>query len=232
MDFMRVIHMTAGVFCVLSLMIVALISAVDIAVYGNINYFQKEYQKYRVTESVNIEEKELLLVTKEMMSYLRGTRDDLHIKAVIDGKEQEFFNEKEIAHMEDVQVLFIGGQWLRVISGILFVIASAFLIFQNKKEFLLKVLRNGMIFFIAAIAAIAALISTNFTKYFVIFHKIFFSNNLWILNPDTDRLINIVPEGFFIDTSIRIAILFFVMILGVSVICSILLKLRIKKTGV
>ena len=41
MDFMRVIHMTAGVFCVLSLMIVALISAVDIAVYGNINYFQK-----------------------------------------------------------------------------------------------------------------------------------------------------------------------------------------------
>ena len=229
---MRVIHMTAGVFCVLSLMIVALISAVDIAVYGNINYFQKEYQKYRVTESVNIEEKELLLVTKEMMSYLRGTRDDLHIKAVIDGKEQEFFNEKEIAHMEDVQVLFIGGQWLRVISGILFVIASAFLIFQNKKEFLLKVLRNGMIFFIAAIAAIAALISTNFTKYFVIFHKIFFSNNIWILNPDTDRLINIVPEGFFIDTSIRIAILFFVMILGVSVICSILLKLRIKKTGV
>ena len=61
-------------------------------------------------------------------------------------------------------------------------IASAFMIalmiylfyqffFQNKKEFLLKVLRNGMIFFIAAIAAIAALISTNFTKYFVIFHK-------------------------------------------------------------
>ena len=232
MDFMRVIHMTAGVFCVLSLMIVALISAVDIAVYGNINYFQKEYQKYRVTESVNIEEKELLLVTKEMMSYLRGTRDDLHIKAVIDGKEQEFFNEKEIAHMEDVQVLFIGGQWLRVISGILFVIASAFLIFQNKKEFLLKVLRNGMISFIVVVAMLSAIISTNFTKYFVIFHKIFFSNNLWILNPDTDRLINIVPEGFFIDTSIRIAILFFVMILGVSVICSILLKLRIKKTGV
>ena len=108
-------------------------------IFMTFNYFQKEYQKYRVTESVNIEEKELLLVTKEMMSYLRGTRDDLHIKAVIDGKEQEFFNEKEIAHMEDVQVLFIGGQWLRVISGILFVIASAFLIFQNKKEFLFDI---------------------------------------------------------------------------------------------
>ena len=122
---MRVIHMTAGVFCVLSLMIVALISAVDIAVYGNINYFQKEYQKYRVTESVNIEEKELLLVTKEMMSYLRGTRDDLHIKAVIDGKEQEFFNEKEIAHMEDVRTLFIGGLWIRRIGLLITAICAA-----------------------------------------------------------------------------------------------------------
>lgn len=224
--------MAAGIFCVLSLMIVALISAVDITVYGNLNYFQKEYQKYHVTENVNIEEKELLFVTKEMMSYLRGIRDDLHINAVIDGKEQEFFNEKEIAHMKDVRVLFIGGQWLRIIGGIIFVITSVFLIFQNKKQFLLKTLRNGMIFLIAVIAAIVALISTNFTKYFVVFHKIFFSNNLWILNPDTDRLINIVPEGFFIDTSIRIAILFFVMILGISIICSILLKIRIKKTGV
>ena len=67
---MRVIHMTAGVFCVLSLMIVALISAVDIAVYGNINYFQKEYQKYRVTESVNIEEKELLLNIQKLQKII------------------------------------------------------------------------------------------------------------------------------------------------------------------
>ena len=229
---MKVIHILASIFCVIALLAVMLISSVDIAVYGNRGYFQKEYQKYDVLKNINMNEKDLLYVTEEMMSYLKGNRNDLHIKTVIDGKEQEFFNEKEIAHMEDVQVLFIGGQWLRVISGILFVIASAFLIFQNKKQFLLKVLRNGMIFFIAAIAAKAALISTNFTKYFILFHKIFFSNNLWILNPDTDRLINIVPEPFFIDTAIRIAAIFFGMIVCVYIICSILLKLGIKKTGV
>ena len=89
-----------------------------------------------------------------------------------------------------------------------------------------------MISFIVVVAMLSAIISTNFTKYFILFHKIFFSNNLWILNPDTDRLINIVPEPFFIDTAIRIVAIFFGMIVCVYIICSILLKLGIKKTGV
>lgn len=50
--------------------------------------------------------------------------------------------------------------------------------------------------------------STDFTKYFIMFHHIFFSNDLWILDPATDMLINIVPEGFFMDTAARIALLF------------------------
>ena len=229
---MKAIHMLAGVFCVIALIAVTLITAVDIAVYADIGYFQKEYQKYNVMESVKMEEKELLFVTKEMMSYLRGNRNDLHINAMIDEKQQEFFNEKEIAHMEDVRLLFMGGQYLRMIGSITCIATAFFLIFQNKKVFLLKFLRNGMIFFIATVAVIAGIISTNFTKYFILFHKIFFSNNLWILNPDTDRLINIVPEGFFIDTSIRIAILFFAMIVCICIICSVLLKMSIKKTGV
>ena len=57
-------------------------------------------------------------------------------------------------------------------------------------------------------AALAALISTDFTKYFTTFHHIFFDNDDWLLNPKTDLLINIVPEGFFRDTAFMIAVLF------------------------
>lgn len=229
---MKIIHILAGFFCVMSLLVVILISSVDIAVYGNMGYFQKEYRKYNVIKDVNMEEKELLFVTEEMMSYLKGKRDNLNVKAVIDGKEQEFFNEKEIAHMEDVKVLFNAGQWLRRIGIIIFVTTAILLLLQNKIEFLLKYLKNGLISFMVFTAILAGIIATNFTKYFVIFHKIFFSNNLWILNPKTDRLINIVPEPFFIDTSIRIAVIFFCIILFVCIGCSILLKIGIKKTGV
>ncbi len=229
---MKIVHILAGIFCVISLLVVILISSVDIAVYGDMRYFQKEYCKYDVIKNVNMEEKELLFVTEEMMSYLKGKRDNLNIEAVIDGEQQEFFNEKEIAHMKDVRVLFWGGQWLRRIGVIICVITVIFLLFQSKIEFLLKCLRNGLISFIVFMAILVGIITTNFTKYFVIFHKIFFSNNLWILNPETDRLINIVPEPFFIDTSIRIVVIFFSIILFVCIGCSVLLKIGIKKIGV
>ncbi|MCI9355329.1 MAG: TIGR01906 family membrane protein [Firmicutes bacterium] len=229
---MKIVHILAGIFCVISLLVVILISSVDIAVYGDMRYFQKEYRKYDVIKNVNMEEKELLFVTEEMMSYLKGKRDNLNIEAVIDGEQQEFFNEKEIAHMKDVRVLFWGGQWLRRIGVIICIITVIFLLFQSKIEFLLKCLRNGLISFIVFMAILVGIITTNFTKYFVIFHKIFFSNNLWILNPETDRLINIVPEPFFIDTSIRIVVIFFSIILFVCIGCSVLLKIGIKKIGV
>lgn len=35
----------------------------------------------------------------------------------------------------------------------------------------------------------------------------------WILDPATDMLINIVPEPFFMDTALRIGILFAIMTL-------------------
>lgn len=229
---MKAVHILAGGICAVSLLAVLLICSIDIAVYGDTTYFEKEYQKYNVTDNVNMEQKELLFVTNEMMSYLKGNRKDLYIEAVIDGQKQFFFNEKEIAHMEDVRTLFLGGQWFRRIGIMFCIISAAFLIFQNKKQYLLKYIKNGMICFVVITAILASIISTNFTKYFVLFHKIFFSNNLWILNPDTDRLINIVPEPFFIDTAIRIAVIFFVMVLSVYIICNVLLIMEKKKTGV
>ena len=63
------------------------------------------------------------------------------------------------------------------------------------------------LFFLAA-CLLAAIVSTDFTKYFTVFHEIFFDNDLWLLNPNEDLLINIVPEPFFVDTAARIATVF------------------------
>lgn len=58
---------------------------------------------------------------------------------------------------------------------------------------------------LCALIGLGVLISTDFTKYFTYFHLIFFDNMDWYLNPKTDLLINIVPEGFFRDTAFWIA---------------------------
>ncbi|WP_052447378.1 TIGR01906 family membrane protein [Clostridium polynesiense] len=47
----------------------------------------------------------------------------------------------------------------------------------------------------------------NFNKSFVIFHKLFFSNDYWIFDPDLDPIINALPEEYFFHSASLILIL-------------------------
>ena len=211
-----------GVLCAFCLMIVFLITAVEAVAYWTPGYYEKEYTKYQVLNDLpEMTMEDLLTVTEEMMAYLRGNREDLHVYTTMGGVHCEFFNEREIAHMEDVRGLFIGGLWLRRIGLAFTVVTLLGLWFWSKKDFerreYLKTavpssLCLGTGIFFAAALAIIGLVSTNFSKYFVVFHRIFFDNDLWILDPDTDMLINIVPEPFFMDTALYIALVFVCMV--------------------
>ena len=164
---------------------------------------------------------DLLDVTDEMMAFLRGKRENLHVYTTMGGEYREFFNDREIAHMEDVRGLFIGGLWLRRI-GILITLCFASLAYfwghksAERTAALKRLIPKSLCVGTGAVFAVAlvliGIISTDFTKYFIVFHKIFFNNNLWILDPRTDMLINIVPEGFFFDTAARIALVFAVIV--------------------
>lgn len=66
----------------------------------------------------------------------------------------------------------------------------------------------GTAVFLFLSAVLGALIASDFTGAFIAFHHLFFTNDLWILDPSVDMLVNIVPEGFFLDTAVRILSLF------------------------
>ena len=66
--------------------------------------------------------------------------------------------------------------------------------------------------FVAALCILGVLIATDFNKYFIIFHEIFFDNDLWILDPRTCLLIRMLPEGFFFDMAIRISVIFIIFL--------------------
>lgn len=205
---MKIVYHAAGLFAAFCLMFAVLVTSVEAVVYWNDGYFEKEYGKYGVLERVQMEMDDLLYVTDEMMAYLRGSREDLAIEAPIGGTVQEFFNEKEKRHMVDVQGLFLAAQEMRA-GGLFMAAAVGVLLFWRKQgNVFLRMLQWGIGLFLAAMAALALLAASSFTKYFTWFHLIFFDNDDWILNPATDRLINIVPEGFFRDTAFFIAGIF------------------------
>jgi len=230
----RLLQYTAGIIFSICLMIVLLFTSVEAAVYWTPGYFEKEYTKYNVTQAVSMTMEDLLDVTGEMMSYLRGKRDNLHVETTMEGVEREFFNAREIAHMEDVRGLFLGALSIR--SGCLMVMALCLIVLlllktDFKRTFPRAVCAGTGIFFFLS-AATALIISTDFTRYFIMFHHIFFKNNLWMLDPSTDMLINIVPEGFFRDTVFLIGFIYLFSILLIWAICLFIMgKPTIYKCG-
>ena len=222
-----------GILCAFCFMIVFLITSVEAVAYWTPGYYEEEYTKYNVTEDVRMEMEDLLEVTEEMMAYLRGNRADLRVPTIVDGQPREFFNEREIAHMEDVRGLFLSGLMLRRIC--LGISAVCLLLLFTKyrsvvRTLLPRMLCAGTMLFFLLTALLAGIISTDFTKYFIIFHKIFFNNDLWMLDPATDLLINIVPEPFFMDTAARIGVTFAAMTALLFLICIFLIR-KEKKTG-
>ena len=106
---MKYLHRTAGIVTAFCLMIILFITSVEAVVYWTPGYFEKEYTKYNVLDSLpSMTMDDLLHVTDEMMDYLRGGREDLHVTTTMGGEQREFFIEREIAHMQDMP-----GPWSR-----------------------------------------------------------------------------------------------------------------------
>lgn len=204
----KVLYHILGLTAAFCLIFATLITSVEAVVYWNEHYFEKEFRKYQVAERVRMDPKDLLTVTDEMMDYLRGDRDDLVVQTTVDGEEREFFNEREKLHMADVRGLFLSAMALRLGAGILTFLLWAVLLWKKQGLVLLRMLQWGIGLFLGGLAVLAALAATNFTKYFAAFHQLFFENDLWILDPETDLLINILPEGFFRDTAFAVLVLF------------------------
>lgn len=231
---MKYLHRTAGIITAFCLMIILFITSVEAVVYWTPGYFEKEYAKFNVLDSLpSMTMDDLLHVTDEMMDYLRGDRDDLHVTTTMGGEQREFFNEREIAHMEDVRGLFLKALSIRRVclvlgAGLLILMAATK---ARMGRVLPPFLCMGTGLFFALITVLGLIISTDFTKYFIMFHHIFFTNDLWILDPATDMLINIVPEGFFMDTAARIALLFGSLSLILFGVCLFLTIRNRRKEG-
>ena len=229
-----------GILITFCLIYAALITSVEAVCYWTPGYFETEYEKYHVLDSLPemsmSEEDGLMAVTHHMMKYLRGDQDapELQIEVEMGGERRGFFTEREILHMEDVRNLFIGAQRLRAAALILAAVLGACLFWQGKVRdgkkgarwkqgaeplnearqqsyfgiCLAKGLLIGTGLFLALCVLLGVIVASDFTNAFITFHHIFFTNDLWILDPSVDMLVNIVPEGFFFDTASRILLLF------------------------
>jgi len=173
-------------------------------------FFSWQYDRLDVAQTIQVEEDELMRVTRELLDYMRGDRPSLEdIYATVAGVERRFFSDIEIRHMIDVLDLYNIAFMIRNVAFFLALGLVLGMILLKYKTFaiLARCSREVLVGFLALTAALVGVIAINFNRAFDIFHHIFFNNDYWILDPRVDLLINMVPLPFFIHISIFIGLL-------------------------
>ena len=211
--FYRLLAVIFSLFLIFTL----LITSFEAVCYWNPGYYEAEFEKYDVLDSLQewrgetMTMDDLTAVMHQTMVYLRGDRENLIVETEINGREAEFYNENEKSHMADVRVLFVASVTLRALA-ILAILAIFGLLLILEHGRALYWLGRGFLRVCLAIGILAALFgllaATDFTKYFTLFHELFFSQGNWMFDPRESRMINMLPEGFFSDTALRILLTF------------------------
>lgn len=212
------IHKSIAIGFSLILFLVLLFTSFQIIVY-NLNYYEGQYEKRNIAHKVGVSEKDLMFITENMLKYLKDERNTLDMQVTVNNKLEEVFGQREKAHMVDVKDLFIMGTSIRNVGAIILVLFMIYFYFNKNIAFkVLGFIKYVFLAIIVLILLLSSLLVINFNKYFTIFHEIFFDNDLWLLDPNEDILINIVPEDFFFETSMYILILFsFLMIISITI---------------
>ena len=205
-------HNIAAFICGLCLLFVMLTVSLQAVCYWIPDWWRNEYAKYDTPSNVRGEMSldDAVHVTEDMLEYCIGRLDTLDdTEATIDGVTAPFFTDREKAHLADCRELFLKGIWARVIACLLLAAFAVFIYVHNGKQKTSVLLAKGYLRSLGFVAVMSAVIAVlcviDFTQVFTVFHHIFFDNDLWILYPDRDNLINIMQEDVFFDAAMWIA---------------------------
>jgi integral membrane protein (TIGR01906 family) len=186
---------------------ILLVTGVELVAFDQ-TFYARQYERLNTAQEIGMSDEDLNRVTLELTDYIRDKTDSLdHITAVIDGAQRKVFNQREIAHMVDVKELFQFAGKVRNFSliGVLILLISLFLLSRRKPLWYLAVsyLAASALLLLLLLIAVPV-VQADFTYYWNQFHYLFFDNDLWILNPATDIMIQMVPQPFFNKAVFRV----------------------------
>jgi integral membrane protein (TIGR01906 family) len=175
---------------------------------NEVRFYERGFDKYDVEEDTGLERSELDRSAREIIDYFNNDAERLDIQVMQDGELVPLFSEKEVLHMVDVKDLF---QWLFLTQEITlaFVAAYTVAVFVWAREASLRLLAKqvlvGLGVLLGVVLAVGVFAVIGFEDLWRQFHLLSFSNDLWELDPRTDRLIQMFPVDFWQESTFILA---------------------------
>ena len=212
----KYIRQTLIVFQNFSLFISAILGIIFYNCF-NLNFYKNFYSKGNLTANIGTTSDELINNTSNLLDYLNS-------KAELN---TSWFTEKDILHMKDVKTLYNVSFYTMIFFIAIFIISTILIMFLYKNYtmfYITRTFNKTLLAFIVLIIVLAGIISYNFNSFWIKFHKLLFSNDLWLLSPDESNLIKMVPEEFFISLITTIILHILLLFIALFVLNNIFKK--------
>ena len=198
---MKILGIVARWLFILCLPLLLLTASIGVAV-NSLALYEYGFQKYDVSETTGLAEAELETAAMGLISYFNSGEEYITLTVVKDGEPFELFNEQEVAHLRDVKDL-IQLDYHFLLGTLIYMLGYAgfSLIWRKDWRWLARGAVVGSGITLVLMLALGLGILLDFDQLFWQFHIISFANELWQLNPATDYLIMLFPQGFWYDAA-------------------------------
>lgn len=163
------------------------------------------FDRYDAEQVTGLSREDLDSVGAALRGYFNNSEDVFYKTVTVEGLETPVFNARETEHMRDVKSLFVLVNRAQEVSAVYLLLYTAVFFLWARDGSVRQLAAQSLIGLgmgIAVLGAVGVVAAFGFESAFERFHVIAFSNDLWRLDPATDRLIQMFPEPFWRDMTI------------------------------
>jgi integral membrane protein (TIGR01906 family) len=161
---------------------------------SEIRLYEYGFDTYNISHVTGIEEADLLKVAHQLIDYFNAKATTPQVTVYKEGQSFDIYNEKELAHLTDVKNL------VRLDGYVQMFVLAAMIICRWRT--IVRSLFFGAVLTLVLAVILALWTLFGFDQLFILFHRLSFTNMLWILDPATDYLIMMFPGEFFYDATL------------------------------
>ena len=173
------------------------------------------WSRNNISNNTGLSITELNHSSNSIKDYFKNDLEKLEIIITQNNNNYHLFKDREIDHMVDVKSIIQSTLLFEKVGGILLIIFLIMLFYNQKlktiEENIRKIILKSFLLWGAFLSIIIFGMMVNFNYTFILFHKLLFRNDLWILNPRTDFLLMMFPQRFFLEIAIGILLLLFLI---------------------
>jgi integral membrane protein (TIGR01906 family) len=164
------------------------------------------FRDNQVATTTGLDDPQLRRVADAFVAYFQGPPGQIQMQVTAFGQTRLLFNDKEVAHMEDVQSLIQFFLRTQIVAAVVVVLRlGVAVVFDRAPQPIGRELLWSTALMVALVALVGVLSLMDFDALWTRFHQIAFRNDLWQLDPSRDYLIMLFPEPFWFTATINMA---------------------------